>query len=282
MINFYQAYLESLNKSPHTIKQYCIDSEQFLKFLAEKNISLNSDCTKLVKDYIAYLLEKYESITSVNRKISSLKNFLNFLHMRNLIQVVPVDELKPLKANENKIAMLPSDELRKVLRVWFDVHSTTEDEEFKWIALRNFCIVRLVAELSLKPAEVVKMKWSHIQNRNISIITRKKARKLDISSTMLDWLAFYKKETENLFPESVGVDFIWLGVGNRRNHPITEKTIERIFQFVSKQLGKKVTATTIRYSTIHEEVLKTSDIEVYKQFGYARNSVLQERLRRFS
>ncbi|SOC23974.1 site-specific recombinase XerD [Ureibacillus xyleni] len=282
MINFYQAYLESLNKSPHTIKQYCIDSEQFLKFLEENKVSLDSDITKVVKNYITYLLDKYDSITSVNRKISSLKNFLNFLHMRNLIQLVPVDELKPLRDHEKKINMLPSNELKKVLRVWFDVYSGTEDEEFKWIALRNFCIVRLMAELSLKPAEVVKMKWTHIQNNTISIRTRKRARKLDVSRSMLNWLAIFKKEKENLFPESISVDYIWLGVGNRRNHPITEKTIERIFHFISKQLELKVTAMTIRYSTIREEVLKTTDSEVYKQFGYARNSVLQERLRRFS
>ncbi|TSI09736.1 site-specific integrase [Lysinibacillus sp. BW-2-10] len=283
LVMYYRTFLESLNKSPHTIKQYCIDGEQFLTFVQEQNKDLHSNIGTLVKDYVNHLKASYTTHTTINRKLSSLKSFLSYIHSRGLIQELPVEDVQPLKNNETKIKTLKEHQLKRIIRFWLSIYETSEDPEFRWIALRNFCIVRLIAELSLKPSELVTLKWTHVKGNIITIRSRKKIRKLEISSSMMEWFNIYRNETVQMFPLSNQVDAIWLGVGNKKYSPITVKTIERIFQSISKQLGLKVTATDIRYATINKEVVQQADqqLEIYKQFGYARKSVLKDRLKRF-
>lgn len=284
-LEFYKAYLVSLNKSPHTIKQYCIDIEQFISYINECNLFFENNLDLAVEQYVSYLNETYDSITTFNRKIASLKHFLFFLKSRDVIQEVPIGGLIPKKLTEHAIKTLQEEQLKKVINYWFILYRRSDDEVYKWIALRNFCIVRIISELSLKPSEVVEMKWSHINEQSIIVTKQKRARRVKLSSTMIGWLLIYKKAAEDLLPASLDIDFIWLGIGNKQHEPITVKTIERLFQAISRGLGFKVTATMLRYSTINNEITKKSDAnldELYNEFGYSRKSVLIDRFKRFT
>lgn len=278
----YKAYLISINKAPHTIKQYGIDVEHFISYMNKSNLSFENKQNKLLEEYIDYLNETYQSIKTYNRKLASLKHFLAFLKSREIIQDISQELLLPKRLDENEIKTFQPNQLKKVINYWLEIYERSEDTIYKWIALRNFCIVRMISELSLKPSEVVEMKWSHINEQEIIIIKRKGSRRVEVSSKMLEWLQIYQKATEDIQPLSVESDFIWLGIGNKQNEPITVKTIERLFQAISKKLGFKATATMLRYSTINNESTDENLDEVYSQFGYTRKSVLKDRLKRFT
>lgn len=283
-VTHYKNTLILLKKSPHTIKHYSIDAKQFITFLIENKYNFNQNPQEIIKAYKEYLKNTFTSATSINRKLSSLKNFFQFLEDRNIVQHVPAEYFHLDKVTKNKIQTLSNEQLEKVLSVWFWVYKTALDEEYKWIALRNYCIVRVIVELGIKPSEVIKMKWSHINNDKMKIFRPKSYRVLTLSNNLLYWLTLYQKETEKFFPSSVDVDYMWLGVGNKQNDPITTKTIERIFQFISKEVDFKVTATMIRYSKINKEVFYKSDEkldELFREFGYARKGVLLDRIQRF-
>ena len=284
-LEFYKAYLVSLNKSPHTIKQYCIDIEQFISYIDKCNLSFENRIDSTVEHYIVFLSDTYRSVSSFNRKIASLKHFLFFLKSRNVIQEIPIELLIPKKLVEHNIETLQEEQMKKVINYWLNLYRRSDDEVYKWIALRNFCIVRIISELSLKPSEVVEMKWSHINDQGIRITNQKRSRRVKLSIAMLQWLYIYKKAAEDLLPASSEIDFIWLGIGNKQNEPITVKTIERLFQAISREVGFKVTATMLRYSTINNEITKKSDAnldELYNEFGYSRKSVLIDRFKRFT
>lgn len=284
-LEFYKAYLVSLNKSPHTIKQYCIDIEQFISYIDKCNLSFENRIDSTVEHYIVFLSDTYRSVSSFNRKIASLKHFLFFLKSRNVIQEIPTELLIPKKLVEHNIETLQEEQMKKVINYWLNLYRRSDDEVYKWIALRNFCIVRIISELSLKPSEVVEMKWSHINDQGIRITNQKRSRRVKLSIAMLQWLYIYKKAAEDLLPANSEIDFIWLGIGNKQNEPITIKTIERLFQAISREVGFKVTATMLRYSTINNEITKKSDAnldELYNEFGYSRKSVLVDRVKRFT
>lgn len=285
LVRFYKGYLQLINKSSHTIKQYGIDSRQFLQFMKDHQHTFNEPLDKTINSYNEYLDEAYSNAASINRKRASLHHFLSFLKLRNIITDLPEGLLKPKIIEKPSIQTLTNQQVRMVSNYWFEKYKAAEDPEYKWIALRNFCLVNIILEIGVKPSEIVGMKWSHLNGNIITIMQGKKIRKLPLSMTILKWLDLFQYETEELLPLSKEGEFVWLGLGNKQNEPITVKTIERIFQTISKKLGFKVLATTLRYTLIDTEVkqLHSEQLDdIYKQYGYSRKSVLQERLSRLN
>lgn len=282
-LEYYRSYLVSLYSSPHTRKQYWIDANQLVKFIANMNFSIENDLKDILKNYKNELLNKYNSIASVNRKLYSLKVFLSFLKDRNVIHFIPEDILQPINMEKNELVTLTNNQVKQLLNTSFSLYQSTNDQPYKWVALRNFCIVLVIAKLGLKPSEVVRMKWSHFGKDVVKIIQSKDFRKIEVSQSELKWLQTFKEKTVEI--NDIESDFIWLGIGNKKNEPITVKTIERIFQSLSKKVGFYVNATMLRYYVLENEWSSSQEehlSELYKQFGYVRKSVLQERINRFT
>lgn len=279
-VDHFKAYLETQSKSEHTIKQYGLDSAQFIHFVIENKFDMITE--EVIKKYKVQLQENYTTVTTINRKLASLQSFIKFLQTRNLMKPVDKQLFLPFEKESKELPLLSPNQIKQALEVWKIAYETTNDQEVQWMALRNYIIMRLIAELGIKPSEVVRMKWSHILNEHIiRIITKKDFRDLPISNDMLILLEIYKNKTLELFPSSIENEFIWLGLGNRHGEPITVKTIERLFLHVSKTVGFKVTCTNVRYFAIQGDLLKTDDVDLLvDKYGYARKSVLTERISR--
>ncbi|KGR76938.1 tyrosine-type recombinase/integrase [Ureibacillus sinduriensis] len=285
LASHFKGYMESLGKSRHTIKQYGIDTEQFLRFMQDHHLSFDDHLHNIVGTYNSYLEEVYSSAASINRKRASLLQLLTFLEQRKIVSGIPVRLLKPTRLDSKPIQTLTIEQLKKVTNYWFEVYQTALNTENRWIALRNFCLVNMLLELGLKPSEITALKWSSIKGREVTIVQNKKSRKLLLSQIIYNWLELFRYETAELLPLSNKGEFVWLGLGNKQNAPITVKTVERIFQSMSQQLGFKITATVIRYTLIEHEVKNNQEVqlsELYKRYGYSRKSVLLERVSRFN
>lgn len=284
LATYYKNHLKALKKSPHTIKQYSIDTQQFLNFMKNQQYTFEDSISKVIQSYNEYLENTYSSIASINRKRASLHHFLLFLQQRKRVYEIPEDLLKPIQVEDKQIQTLSTTQFKAVSNYWFEVYQSSSELEHKWIALRNLCLVNMMLEIAVKPSEIVGMKWSHIKSAEVAIIQNKKIRMLSLSETIINWLDIFRLETEELMPASIVGEFVWLGIGNKQNEPITVKTIERIFQSMSKNLGFKITATVVRYTRIDKEVNRIHDEQLqdfYIKYGYSRKSVLKERIKRF-
>ncbi|CAM5301236.1 Integrase OS=Lysinibacillus sphaericus OX=1421 GN=LS41612_12010 PE=4 SV=1 [Lysinibacillus sphaericus] len=63
---------------------------------------------------------------------------------------------------------------------------------------------------------------------------------------------------------------------------ITTKTIERIFQTLSKDIGTNVRATDVRYTVLQRALQSEETVEnIQQKMGYVRKWVLTERGERF-
>lgn len=282
-LDYYRFYLESLYSSPHTRKQYWIDANQLVKYLSNTNGNIQTELKDILNNYRNELLKNYNSIASVNRKLYSLKVFLSFLQDRNVIRFIPEDILQPIDIEKKELKTLTYNQFNQLLNTSLSLYESTSDQPYKWVALRNFCIVLVIAKLGLKPSEVVRMKWSHFGKGEVKIIQSKGFREIEVSDSLLKWLQIYKEETIEI--NNIENDYVWLGIGNKKNEPITVKTIERIFQSLSNNVGFYVNATMLRYYVLENEWSGSQEehlSELYKQFGYVRKSVLKERINRFS
>lgn len=276
----FRAFLIGLNKSQHTIKQYVNDAKQFEKFLDEE--SYRDSFSEGLKAYIHHLHTKYTTANSINRKLAALRSYLEFLYSRKYIKVYDETLLESVAKQHPKLVALTDKELRSVLNCWHQMYSIAETDENAWLAMRNLAITYTIAMLGIKPAELVKMKWSHINEKEmtINIMERLSYRTLEMPSDLLSILLQYKKETKIFFSQLKEIDEMWLGVGNKLGEPITVKTVERIFLQLSKLLDFKVTCTNLRYTVIEMYMKQQEDDDLFAKFGYARKGVLIERHQR--
>ncbi|KYG91855.1 hypothetical protein A0U40_02645 [[Bacillus] sp. KCTC 13219] len=276
----FKAFLAGQSKSNFTVKQYSLDCAQFVKFMKEQKYEIIS--VEVIEAYRQWLQLHYTSIQSVNRKLASLKSFIHFLQAREVIPLFADDLFSPLPFEKKELQTLSARQIRQALHVWLTSYETAEQKDISWMALRNYTIMRVIAEFGIKSSEIVRMKWSHVHNDFIRILTKRSYRDLPLQPALLDVLQFYKEETLKQLPIGQEVDYIWLGLGNKLGEPITVKTIERLFSYVSQQVGFSVTTTNVRYTAIKQDMDNTlQDIEdLYEKYGYARKGVLQERAAR--
>ena len=77
----FKNFIESEKKySKHTVSAYINDLEEFNKFLNINSVKLNEKLNySFVRQWIVELSENGLSTRSINRKISSLKSYFNFL-----------------------------------------------------------------------------------------------------------------------------------------------------------------------------------------------------------
>ncbi|WP_234417380.1 site-specific integrase [Lysinibacillus sp. 2017] len=278
-VKAFGTYLQSLNKSHYTIKQYTLDAKQFASIIEEQQT-----LDVALQHYVKIIKETYTPSNSINRKFASVRHFLGFLQLRGVIHTYHTEILQPLPKEEKKLPVLTEKQLFQTISFWPKKYETALNEEDEWLALRNTTIVFVIAELGIKPAELVRMEWRHlhIDENEVTIVSTKTFRILKVSTKLIELLKRYKEGTQKFMPLVLEASHIWLGVGNKKGEPITVKTIERIFKAMSMQLEFKVTATNIRYYAIHRELNDTDETnELYEQFGYARKGVLTERQQRF-
>ena len=277
-VRAFEAYLKSLNKSFHTVKQYTIDANQFATITKD-----SADIDEALQRYTTEIQEMYNSVNSINRKYAAIRQFLAFLQTRGVISIYNEQYLQKLAKEQTALHVLANKQLQQALSFWPHQYDIALNEEHAWLALRNTVIVYTIAELGIKPAELVRMEWKHIDeaSNELTVLASKSYRILTFTKELFALLQRYKEHTHVLMPLTEHSPFVWLGVGNKLGEPISVKTIERIFKAMSEQLGFKVTATNMRYHAIQQELKESDDQQLFRQFGYARKWVLDERGYRF-
>ena len=277
-VKAFEAYLKSLNRSFHTVKQYRIDANQFAAITKD-----SADLNEALQRYTSEIQETYTSVNSINRKYAAIRQFLDFLQTRGEIGVYDSLLLQKLAKEQTALNVLTTKQLQLALNFWPHQFDIALNEEHAWLALRNTAITYIIAELAIKPAELVRMQWKHVddETNELTVISSKSYRILPLSKELFALLERYKEHTHAFMPLTEHAPFVWLGVGNKLGEPIRVKTIERIFKAMSEQLCIKVTATNMRYQTILKEINESEDDQLFRQFGYARKWVLDERGQRF-
>ena len=89
-----QFLISEKNLSKNSLNNYLVDLDQF--FFDE--VSNSSNINIKIKTYIAQLRKKNLKTSSVNRKISTLKNYLKFLHTEKIIDQIDFQEFESLSS----------------------------------------------------------------------------------------------------------------------------------------------------------------------------------------
>jgi len=282
--NSYLLLLNSLKKSAATKKQYNLDGKQFLAFAHERNyLNVDHQLKELLFIYSNFLKETYVNTNTFNHKIATLRGFVDFVFLREWVEPFDYEViLQPKKRQKEALKLLTTKQLMNITNVWPTYFQYAKTQEHAWLARRNGCIVQMLLETGCKPAEIVRMKWTHMHTDSsfIYIANHNGRREIKLSPILVDMLKHYKVATEELHQQEAG-EWMWVSEASQ-SKSISTKTVERIFQAISKDIGMNVRATDLRYTVMQKAFQSEKTIEHIQQtMGYVRKWVLTERQGRF-
>ncbi len=164
LIGGYLEYLSAnKNLSKNTIKSYKDDLVEFASFSGKKDIDLTK--TDDVKKFINYLSNKF-SPKSHSRKLSSLKNFFNYLFDLKIIEINPVNNFDFPKIPKSLPKFLSEEEIKILL------DKTYKDSSYK--GLRMSTMLEILYATGVRISELIKIKKGDINDDLSSILIKGK------------------------------------------------------------------------------------------------------------
>ena len=172
--------------SENTIKAYSNDCYAFNKWLfLNKRYEAASAIEADIENYLKHLNSINLSNSTINRKLSSLKHFFNFLSKTKLLKSNPVINISGLKSNKA---------LPKSLSI-IDVNSLIEAPDCtNFIGLRDRAMIELMYATGVRISELINLEYSNIDlNRSLIKVMGKggKERMIPFGDDALSWLTNY-------------------------------------------------------------------------------------------
>ena len=204
--NFYDYLSKEKNYSTNTVIAYKKDVETFQEFCRVK-VQLNNLLKvtyPIISEWIINMSEKELSPLSINRKISSLSKYYDFLIKINELKSSPLKNHKRLKVQKKLIIPFSEDEVLKVVDVF------SKNFEGK----RNLLIVDMLYSTGVRRDELINIKLNDVLlDENLVKVLGKRNKErlvplvLNLKSRIKDYLKFrneIKSSSSNFFITTKG------------------------------------------------------------------------------
>ena len=212
-------YLEYINiekrYSPNTIISYRKDLEDFAKFLldTESIENLQKADKKMVRNFIIHLNNQKLSKRSINRKISTLKSFYNFLLRISEIKTSPMEGISMLKFYAEKQIPFSEEEMKHLLLILEEAQ----------VELLDKLIIEVLYQTGMRRAELCNLPLENVNfSRNEIVVIGKgnKERIVPISPDLSKVLKIYYLEHRKPIAEAEKYFFV-----SSKGKKITEKFV---------------------------------------------------------
>ena len=185
-----QFLISEKNLSKNSLNNYLVDLDQFF-FDQDSN---SSNINIKIKTYIAQLRKKNLKTSSVNRKISTLKNYLKFLHTEKIIDQIDFQEFESLSSVKKIPKAISKSQMEQIFE---DLKKSKQTNAGLYIL-----ILKLIYLSGLRISEALNLKWSDINYQDNSIYVYgkgSKERKVFIINDYLVQLRNLEKNNQFVF-----------------------------------------------------------------------------------
>ena len=185
-----QFLISEKNLSKNSLNNYLVDLDQFF-FDQDSN---SSNINIKIKTYIAQLRKKNLKTSSVNRKISTLKNYLKFLHTEKIIDQIDFQEFESLSSFKKIPKAISKSQMEQIFE---DLKKSKQTNAGLYIL-----ILKLIYLSGLRISEALNLKWSDINHQDNSIYVYgkgSKERKVFIINDYLVQLKNLEKNNQYVF-----------------------------------------------------------------------------------
>lgn len=257
LISNFSDYLSKEKKfSNNTVVAYVRDVDTFKNFCFEnhnlKNISKVP--YSIIRDWIINLSEKKLSALTINRKISSLSKFYDFLIKIQEIKSSPLQNHKRLKVQKKIIIPFSEDEVLRVI----DVFSNNFEGK------RNLLIVDMLYSTGIRREELINIKINDLQlNQNLIKVLGKRNKErlvpliINLKKRIENYLK-YRKEIKTNFP------FLFITKTGKKIGPsLVYRVVKNYFSKVSTKV--KTSPHVLRHSFATHMLNNGADINSIKE-----------------
>ena len=189
-ISFYTQYLISeKNLSKNTVKNYLIDLNQFFSYA-----STNLEIDNVFEIFISKLRKKKLSLSSINRKVSVIKNFLKFLQSEKIIKNLNLNKFESLKNSKKVPKAISKIQIYEI----FDSLNNSKSRNAKIYTM----LLNLMFLSGLRVSEALNIKWSDLNIKDLSLNVNgkgSKERKVYLTNNFLKQLVSLNKDSIFIF-----------------------------------------------------------------------------------
>ena len=183
--------------SDHTVIAYELDLKQFIiYFNCHSNLSLNEITSFLIRGWIVELIDSSITARSVNRKLSSLRAYFNWLKKEGLIVKNPTLSVKGPKTEKRLPSFARESEIIK----------EKMDEVFSdsFEGIRAKLIIEILYQTGIRLSELINLKKSDIQTDRIKVLgKRNKERIIPISNQLYFQIEVYIEDCDKIKTQSI-------------------------------------------------------------------------------
>ena len=143
-------YLEIEKRySPHTVRSYLNDLEQFFSFLSLQGLPPDPDLVTSheIRAWIVSMLGNNYSGVTVHRKISCLRVFYKYLRKEGIVKSDPLDKVVLPKRKKSLPVFVNEEDISRLL----DNNSFGED----FSGIRNRTIIEMLYATGMRRAELI-------------------------------------------------------------------------------------------------------------------------------
>jgi integrase/recombinase XerD len=180
-----QFLISEKNLSKNSLNNYLVDLDQFF-FDQDSN---SSNINIKIKTYIAQLRKRNLKTSSVNRKISTLKNYLKFLHTEKIIDQIDFQEFESLSSVKKIPKAISKSQMEQIFE---DLKKSKQTNAGLYIL-----ILKLIYLSGLRISEALNLKWSDINHQDNSIYVYGKGSKERKVFIINDYLVQLKNLDKN-------------------------------------------------------------------------------------
>lgn len=277
-MNTINSFLEMLaserGASHNTISAYKLDLESFEEILQKKNIT-NAKLQD-IREFISYLKDHEYSARSINRKISSLRQFYQFLVSEDIIKENPTIELELQKQPKKLPKMLEIQEIEKLFLLL--------DNNDKPDSLRIACMLAILYSAGLRVSELVSLKLSNFEIKNSQVAPifyvkgkGNKERICILNEQAQQYLLKYLKVRDFFIPKKQIKQCLWLFPSN--NDHITRNRFGQILKELAIKAGldpEKISPHVLRHSFASHLLANGADLRsIQELLGHSSISTTQ-------
>ena len=226
MIKNFLEYIEVEKRySQNTIKSYRKDLMDFANFVLESEgiEDLRKVDKKIVRNFIVRQSESGLIKRSINRKISSLKSFYNFLLKISEVKKTPLESISMLKFYPEKQVPFSKEEMLRL----------SEILEEEGIDLLEKLIIEVLYQTGMRRAEICSLPLENVyfyKNEILVVGKGNKERIVPISPKLSQELKFYQQKHRKVNDDTGSYFFI-----THKGRKMTEKWV---YAVVTRHLGK--------------------------------------------
>lgn len=254
MLKDFENYLKNVRKySLNTINSYISDINIFLEYLHIQKLNYKDVNHEVIRSYLKYLDEKKYKNSSINRILSSLNDYYNYLTKCKVTKYNYFEDINRPRKEKRLPNFINYSEYMNLLAI-------VEKEENEFLKARNLLLLEILFDTGLRVSEAVNIEINNINKKEQSIKVLGKGNKERIvyyGDYAKNYLEDYLNLRRNI--NIVDKDYLFL---NKNYTRLTRRGVEYLISDISKKalLRQKISPHTLRHSFATEMLNNGCDI----------------------